>query len=181
MVAVLKTHTDREEASPRSAAQAADLLAMAAAALEGIGRAMRSAPEVRESRVMSRWPLALEDVLFELEPMATETALATLSPRLGVSVAQVRSAALRLQRMGLVRVGEEGVSLTVSGRQKLARLQAARAAVLRRLAGRLSTMSSDESNKVMGLLEELVGRADTLIEDQLGDTRDAEMTLRLSR
>src|SRR5205085_5710238 len=53
--------------STSGAAQAADILALGRAALDVIGRALRSSPEVRANRVMARWPLDLEDLLLELE------------------------------------------------------------------------------------------------------------------
>src|SRR5687768_2009393 len=132
-----------------SAAQAADILALGRAALDVIGRALRSSPEVRSNRVMARWPLDLEDLLLELEPMQVETPITELAARLGVSTAQLRSTALRLQRLALVRVSSAGVSLTPTGRQKLARLEMARAAVLRRIARGLEAIDGDRSKMVI--------------------------------
>lgn len=182
MVAVLETQTrggDPTEA-PRSAAQAADLLAMARAALDGLERAIRSAPEVQASRVMSRWPLAVEDLLLELEPTSDETPLRELAPRLGVSVGQVRTTALRLQRMGMVKVTADSVVMTSSGRSKMARLDAARSAVLRRLAARLEPLSSGESEHLLQLLGDLVGGIDQFVAEQTRGTAGIE-GLRLQR
>ncbi len=168
MVAVLETQTrggDPTEA-PRSPAQAADLLAMARAALDGVERAIRSAPEVQANRVMSRWPLALEDLLLALDPTADETPLKELAPRLGVSAGQVRSTALRLQRMGMVKVSAETIAMTSAGRSKMARLDAARSAVLRRLAARLEPLSSGESEQLLALLVDLVGGIDQFVAEQ---------------
>ena len=152
------------------AAHAADILALGRAVLDVIGRALRSAPEIRENRLMSRWPLNLEDVLMELElePMSTEMSIADLSTRLGASTAQLRSTALRLQRMSLVKVSPEGVSLTPLGRQRLAYLEMARAAVLRRIAEGLDTLSDDESKRVIELLRTLIDRVDAVVDEQLG-------------
>ncbi|MEQ9499811.1 MAG: hypothetical protein RIT81_23230 [Deltaproteobacteria bacterium] len=182
MVAVLESQAsggDPKDAR-RSAAQAADVLAMARAALDGVERALRSAPEVQASRVMSRWPLSLEDLLLELEPTADQTPLRELAPRLGVSVGQVRSTALRLQRMGMVKVTSDGVAMTSAGRSKMARLDAARSAVLRRLAERLEPLSSGDSDQLLALLVDLVGGIDRFVNEQTrgGPTIEG---LRLSR
>lgn len=151
------------------AAYTADILALSRATIETMHRALRSAPEVRENRVMSRWPIDLEDVLFELEPTCAETSISELAARLGVSTAQLRSTALRLQRMSLVRVSTEGVGLTPQGRQKLARLEAARASVLRRIAsGMEAPLSEDEAQQVIRFLHVLLARAEEVLETQLG-------------
>lgn len=150
------------------ASYSADILALSRAAIEAMHRALRSAPEVRENRVMSRWPVDLEDLLFELQPTARHTSIADLAARLGVSTAQLRSTALRLQRMSLVRVNEAGVALTAPGRQKLARLEQARATVLRRIAGGIETpLSEDEAQQVMRFLRLLHDRAEAVLETQL--------------
>ncbi len=156
------------ESTSGSPAQVADILALGRAALDAIGRALRSAPEVRANRVMARWPVDLEDLLLELEPMQAETPITELAARLGVSTAQLRSTALRLQRLSLVRVSSEGVSLTASGRQKLARLEMARAAVLRRIATGLETLDADDAKLVIGFLGTVIDRADVVVEGQLG-------------
>jgi hypothetical protein len=153
---------------PRSEAQLADILALGRAALDAIGRALRSAPEVRANRVMARWPVDLEDLLLELEPMQAETPITELAARLGVSTAQLRSTALRLQRLSLVRVSSEGVSLTATGRQKLARLEMARAAVLRRISVGLETLPADNAKLLIDFLATVIDRADTVVEGQLG-------------
>lgn len=183
MVAVLETQLEgaSPEDRPRTAAEAADLLALSRATLEVIERAIRSAPEVRESRVLSRWPLDLEDVLLELEPMMAQTPLLDLAARLGVSSAQIRSAVLRLQRMGLARVTGDGVSLTATGRQKLARLEVARAAVLRRIASRLEPLAGSESRQLIAMLTDLIGRTEKLVEEHLSDETDIETAVRLAR
>jgi Mn-dependent DtxR family transcriptional regulator len=148
---------------------AADILALSRAAYDLVARALRSAPEVRANRVMARWPIDLEDLLLELEPMQSETPIHKLASRLGVSSAQLRSTALRLQRLSLVKVSSEGVSLTGSGRQKLARLEMARAAVLRRIASTLDGVSPEEAQLVTRLLAGLVDHAEDVIEEQLGE------------
>ncbi|MEL6183695.1 MAG: hypothetical protein AAFU79_03655, partial [Myxococcota bacterium] len=60
--------------------------------------------------------------------------------------------------MALVRVSETGVGLTAQGRQKVGRLEAARAAALRRLAGGISRpLTEDEGRHLrtcLGLLLE---------------------------
>lgn len=165
-----------EDEAPRGlvlgrASYSADILALSRAAIEAMHRALRSAPEVRENRVMSRWPVDLEDLLFELEPTSAETSISDLAARLGVSTAQLRSTALRLQRMSLVRVNEDGVGLTVQGRQKLARLEQARATVLRRIAdGIESPLSESEAQQVMRFLRLLADRAEAVLETQLGES-----------
>ena len=157
-----------EPSEPGSAALLADILALGRAALDAIGRALRSAPEVRANRVMARWPVDLEDLLLELEPMQAETPITELAARLGVSTAQLRSTALRLQRLSLVRVSSEGVSLTATGRQKLARLEMARAAVLRRISAGMADMPSDDAKLLIDFLATVIDRADTVVEGQLG-------------
>ncbi len=148
-------------------AYSADILALGRAAIEAMQRALRSAPEVRENRLMSRWPLDLEDVLLELEPTESESSMADLAGRLGVSSAQLRSTALRLQRLALVRVTADGVSLTAQGRQKLARLEMARAAVLRRVAdGIASPLSEAEARQVIRMLHVLLERAEEVVDRQ---------------
>lgn len=154
--------------STGSAAQLADILALGRAVLDTIGRALRSAPEVRANRVMARWPVDLEDLLLELEPMQAETPITELAARLGVSTAQLRSTALRLQRLSLVKVSSEGVSLTATGRQKLARLEMARAAVLRRIATGLQDLPAEHADLVIRFLSTVMDRADDVIEGQLG-------------
>lgn len=151
-----------------SAAYAADILALGRAALDAVGRALRSAPEVRSNRVMARWPVDLEDLLLELEPMQAETPITELAARLGVSTAQLRSTALRLQRLSLVKVSSEGVSLTGTGRQKLARLEMARAAVLRRVSSKLARMPAEHSKILLDFLSEVIDSADEVVEGQLG-------------
>lgn len=150
----------------------ADILALGRAALDSIHRALRSAPEVRANRVMSRWPVDLEDLLLELEPMQVETPIAKLAARMGVSTAQLRSTALRLQRLSLLKVSSEGVSLTASGRQKLARLEMARATVLRRVVTGLDQLSADQAKLVLGFLDRLIDRAELVVDHQLGDGRN---------
>jgi hypothetical protein len=166
-------HQPQPQPQPRStsssgAAQAADILALGRAALDVIGRALRSSPEVRANRVMARWPLDLEDLLLELEPMQNETPITELAARLGVSTAQLRSTALRLQRLALVKVSSAGVALTATGRQKLARLEMARAAVLRRIARGLETIQNDRSRMVIEALGVLIEQAERVVEEQLG-------------
>lgn len=160
--------TTNEQSPLGSAANAADMLALGRAALDAVGRALRSAPEVRSNRVMARWPVDLEDLLLELEPMQAETPITELAARLGVSTAQLRSTALRLQRLSLVKVSSEGVSLTATGRQKLARLEMARAAVLRRVSSRLSRMPADHAKVLLEFLAEVIDCADDVVEGQLG-------------
>lgn len=158
----------RAPSSSSHAARAADTLALGRAALDVIGRALRSAPEVRANRVMSRWPLDLEDLLLELEPTQVETPITDLAGRLGVSTAQLRSTALRLQRLGLVKVSPAGVSLTPTGRQKLARLEMARASVLRRIASGMAAVDADRSEHVLEALRVLIDQAERVVEEQLG-------------
>lgn len=154
------------------AAYAADILALSRATIDAMHRALRSSPEVRENRVMSRWPLDLEDVLLELEPTAKETSISSLASRLGVSTAQLRSTALRLQRMSLVKVNSDGVSLTHQGRQKLAKLEMARAKVLRRIAEGLDApLSESEAIQVISFLNVLLERAEAVVETQLSGSR----------
>lgn len=154
--------------SPSGAAHAADILALARATIDGVTRALRTAPEVRENRVMARVPVDVEDVLMELEPMAAETPISELAARLGVSAAQLRSTALRLQRLSLVKVSAGGVSLTGSGRQKLARLEMARAAVLRRIAGDLETLPPDHARLVLDFLSRMLDRTERVVEEHVG-------------
>lgn len=139
-------------------AESADLLALGRAAVEAVHRALRSSPEVRESRVHSRGPIDLEDLLLEIDVTAAETPWEDLIARLGVSLAPLRSTALRLQRMSLVRVSDVGVGLTAQGRQKVGRLEAARAAALRRLASGIARpLTEDEGRHLricLGLLLE---------------------------
>jgi Mn-dependent DtxR family transcriptional regulator len=155
-----------------TAAQAADILALGRAALDVIGRALRSSSEVRANRVMARWPLDLEDLLLELEPMQTETPITELAARLGVSTAQLRSTALRLQRLALVKVSSAGVSLTATGRQKLARLEMARAAVLRKIARGFEALDTERSRVVIEALGALLDQAERVVEEQLGSKPD---------
>ncbi len=150
------------------AANAADILAMARATLDSVTRAIRTAPEVRSNRLISRVPVDIEDVLMELEPMQAETPISELAGRLGVSAAQLRSTALRLQRLGLVKVAPPGVSLTASGRQKLARLEMARASVLRRLAANLHKLPAEHAELVLTILADLLDRTDEVVEQHLG-------------
>ena len=152
------------------AAYAADILALSRATIEAMHRALRSAPEVRRNRVMTRCPLDLEDVLFELETTASETDIGVLAARLGVSSAQLRSTGLRLQRMGLVRVTHRGLFLTHQGRQKLARLEDARATVLRRIAeGIEEPLSEGEARQVIRFLRVLLDRAESVVETQVNE------------
>lgn len=159
---------DATETATGTPAQLADILALSRAALDAIGRALRSAPEVRANRVMARWPVDLEDMLLELEPMQAETPITELAARLGVSTAQLRSTALRLQRLSLVRVSSEGVSLTGTGRQKLARLEMARAAVLRRIATGMDGLDIENAKLLIDFLGSVIDRADTVVDGQLG-------------
>lgn len=153
------------------AAYAADILALSRATIEAMQRALRCAPEVRENRLLSRWPLDLEDVLFELETTATETSIVDLASRMGASPAQLRSTALRLQRMSLVRVNADSVALTGSGRQKLARLEMARSAVLRRIAEGIEVpMSENEALQVIRFLRILLDRTEAVAEDHTAET-----------
>jgi Mn-dependent DtxR family transcriptional regulator len=163
----------RSQSGSGTAAQAADILALGRAALDVIGRALRSSPEVRANRVMARWPLDLEDLLLELEPMQSETPITELAARLGVSTAQLRSTALRLQRLALVKVSSAGVSLTATGRQKLARLEMARAAVLRRIARGLEGIENGRSKVVIEALGALLEQAERVVEEQLGAKPDS--------
>jgi hypothetical protein len=123
---------------------------------------------------MARWPLDLEDLLLELEPMQVETPITELAARLGVSTAQLRSTALRLQRLALVRVSSAGVALTPMGRQKLARLEMARAAVLRRIARGLENVDPDRSRQVIDALGVLIEQAERVVEEQLGQKPRAD-------
>ena len=148
---------------------AADILALSRAAYDAVSRALRSAPEVRANRVMARWPVDLEDLLLELEPMQAETPIHKLAARLGVSSAQLRSTALRLQRLSLVKVSSEGVALTALGRQKLARLEMARAAVLRRIATNLEGVSAADAQLIQKVLAALVDHTEEVIDGQLGE------------
>jgi len=154
--------------APSGAAHAADILALARATLDGVARALRTAPEVRSNRLMSRAPVDIEDVLMELQPMQAETSITELAGRLGVSPAQLRSTALRLQRLGVVKVSPEGVSLTGVGRQKLARLEMARAAVLRRLAVDLHELPPEHARLVLGFLSDLLERTEDVVEAHIG-------------
>lgn len=158
----------RRPRAPSGAAHAADILALARATLDGVTRALRTAPEVRSSRVMSRVPVDVEDILMELEPMQAETAITELASRLGVSAAQLRSTALRLQRLSLVKVSPGGVSLTAAGRQKLARLEMARAAVLRRVAGNLEDLPPEHAQLVIQFLSGLLERTEDVVEQHVG-------------
>ena len=67
----------------QGAAHAADILALARATLDNVTRAIRTAPEVRSNRLMTRVPVDMEDVLLELEPMQVETSISELASRLG--------------------------------------------------------------------------------------------------
>lgn len=171
----------RSPSAGSSAAKAADILALGRAALDAIGRALRSAPEVRANRVMARWPLDLEDLLLELQPTQLETPITELAARLGVSTAQLRSTALRLQRLALVKVSSAGVSLTATGRQKLARLEMARASVLRRIARGLEVIDPDRSKLVIEALGAVLDHAERAIEEQLGQRPTIERRLPLAR
>lgn len=160
-------------ATPRAgAAYAADILALGRAALDVVGRAFRTAPEIRDSRVMARGPVDLEDLLLELEPMSAETPITELAARLGVSTAQLRSTALRLQRLSLVKVSSEGVSLTGAGRQKLARLETARTTVIRRIAGDLENMPPEHARLLIQALGTLIDRSEGVVEQHLGTRAD---------
>ncbi|MCA9552381.1 MAG: hypothetical protein KC933_20265 [Myxococcales bacterium] len=141
---------------------------MVRAALDGVNRALRTAPEVRANRLMARVPVDMEDVLLELEPMQFETSISELASRLGVSPAQLRSTALRLQRLALVKVSPEGVSLTGTGRQKLARLEMARAAVVRRVAGDIENLPVDDARLVLRFLTRLLERSEDVVDHHLG-------------
>lgn len=155
------------EASLSASARTADILALGRATLEALHRALRTAPEVRENRLMARWPVDLEDVLFELEPTNSETGYTELAARIGGTPAQIRSTAQRLQRMGLVQLSEHGVGLSPQGRQKVARLEAARAAVLRRIAGGMDVpLSEPEANSVLALLRQLLERTEFILEQE---------------
>ncbi|MCK6547348.1 hypothetical protein L6R52_15980 [Myxococcota bacterium] len=129
---------------------------------------------MRANRVMARWPLDLEDLLLELEPMQVETPITELAGRLGVSTAQLRSTALRLQRLSLVKVSSAGVALTPSGRQKLARLEMARAAVLRRIARGLESLDAERSKLVLESLEVLIEHAELVVDEQVHDKPKVE-------
>lgn len=154
--------------APSGAAHAADILALARATLDGVSRALRTAPEVRANRLMARAPVDIEDVLMELQPMQAETSITELAGRLGVSPAQLRSTALRLQRLGLVKVSPDGVALTGTGRQKLARLEMARAAVLRRLAVNLDELPAEQARMVLSMLSGLLERTEDVVERHIG-------------
>ena len=71
-----RTPTERTRA-----AYTGDILALSRATIDAVGRAMRTSPEVRDARVMARWPLDLEALMLELEPMAPETSLAAVAGR----------------------------------------------------------------------------------------------------
>lgn len=157
-----------EPRSPSGAALAGDILALCRAAYVGVNRALRTSPEIRKSRVVARGPLDLEDLLLELEPTQGPTRLAELAPRLGVSAAQLRSTANKLQRLGLVEHKTEGVSLTATGRQKLARLQEARTKVLQRVAGDLSTMPKEDAEAFVRILSMVLDRTDDVVATHLG-------------
>jgi hypothetical protein len=172
----IREPSERNPSGTGSAAQAADILALGRAALDVIGRALRSSPEVRSNRVMARWPLDLEDLLLELEPMQQETPITELAARLGVSTAQLRSTALRLQRLALVKVSSAGVSLTATGRQKLARLEMARAAVLRKIARGFEAFDGEKSKMMIQALSALLEQAERVVEDQLGTKPDSKRT-----
>ena len=156
-----------ESTKSGSAAQAADILALGRAVMDAIERAIRIAPEVRSARVMARWPLEPEVLLLELEPMQAETSLAALATRLGVSSPQLRSTALRMQRLGLVRVSPEGVALTPAGRQRLARLERARAVVLRRIAPNLDQLPAASARHFIELLGAVLEQAERVGEENL--------------
>jgi hypothetical protein len=162
---------DRGAGAPGSAAQAADLLALGRAALEAITRAVRTAPEVRSARVMTRWPLDLEELLLELEPMQAETPLGALALRLGVPSAQLRATALKLQRLGLVRVTEEGIAVTAQGRHRLARLEEAQATVLRRVAQHLGGMSNDDGRRLLEQLRAVIEAAEAMVDEHAAAPR----------
>lgn len=153
------------------AGQAADILALARAAYDSMSRVLRSAPEVRANRIMSRWPIDVESLLGELEFAGEPLPIAQLGTRLGVSSAQVRSTVLRLQRLGLLDVQGAGVALTGQGRQKLARLEMARTSVIQRLASGLANLSSDEAERLLGSLKQVIEQADGMAELQFGDAR----------
>ncbi len=150
------------------AAAVADILALGRAALDAVSRAMRTSPEMRLNRVVARAPVDLEDLLFELEPMQKETPIAQLAVRLGVSSPQLRSMALRLQRLALVKVTVDGVALTPAGRLKLARIEEARSVVLRRVGAELlPSLSASEAEHVISFLQYLATRAEVVAEEQL--------------
>jgi hypothetical protein len=67
-----------------------------------------------------------------------------------------------------VKVSSAGVALTATGRQKLARLEMARAAVLRRIARGLEMIESDRSKLVIEALGVLIDQAERVVEEQLG-------------
>jgi hypothetical protein len=157
-----------------TAAQAADILALGRAVLEVIARALRSSPEVRSNRLMARWPLDLEDLLLELRLLQTELPISELAIRLGVSAAQLRSTALRLQRLQLVKVTPSGLSLTAGGRQKLARLEAARGAVLQRIARGIESLDSEDLEMVTTALRELLDNAERVVDEHLGHRRGSK-------
>ncbi len=153
---------------PTNPARAADILALTRAAMDALARAVRSSPEVREHRVMARWPVDLEDLLLELDSLRTEVPIPVLAARLGVSAAQLRSTALRLQRLSLVKVAPGGVSLTATGRQKLARLEMARAEVFRRIASGYCQLNENEASQVIWFLRALLDRSEAVADEQVG-------------
>ena len=122
---------------------------------------------------MARWPLDLEALMLEFEPTATVTPIASIAARMGASVAQLRATTHRLQRMGLVTVAGDGLSLTPQGRQKLARLEAARSAVLRRLAGSMDTLTPEHARLLLSLLGKLIDRSEAVVREQLGPSESS--------
>jgi hypothetical protein len=155
----------RAPSSP--AAQAADILALGRAALDMISRALRSAPEIRASRLAVRWPLDLEELLGELEGEQAGIPITDLAANLGVAIPQLRSTVLRLQRIGLLTVTPNGVALTPAGRQRLIRFDAARANVLRRIAGRLGSPDPERSAVIIDVLKGLLDNVEAVVDEQI--------------
>jgi hypothetical protein len=139
-------------------AETADLVALAGAVLEAVNLAFRTAPEMRSSRVLERWPFDPTDLVVELRAAHGEVPFRALATRLGVSRALLRSTALRLQRMGFVAVKDDAVALSAKGRQRIARFESARSAALQRMLGSLSTMPVGRVRDLIAILRELLER-----------------------
>jgi hypothetical protein len=106
--------------------------------------------------------------------MQTETPITDLALRLGVSAAQLRSTALRLQRLALVKVTPAGVLLTGTGRQKLARLEAARSTVLRRITSAFEGIDPAHLAIIKDCLDALLECSELVVEEHLGHRPKAD-------
>lgn len=146
-----------------SAGQAADILALGRAVFEAIERALSTAPEVRANRVTARWSKAPEELLSELERAQGDTPISVLAASLGVSTPMLRSGVLRLQRISLVKLSSGGVSITPQGRQRLARLELAKAAALRRIARGLTDLDGPRSQLLIEVLGTVLEEAENAI------------------